>query len=149
MPLSKIYPKFAVEFFMTSVLERIVLFDGVCNFCNGAVNFIIKHDAEKRFKFAALQSDVGRELRIKHGIGDEVDSIVLIENDTASLHSTAALRIAKTLGGIWSFGYVLIVMPRPVRDWFYRLFASYRYRLFGKKDVCMVPTPDVRERFLD
>jgi predicted DCC family thiol-disulfide oxidoreductase YuxK len=129
-------------------MERIVLFDGVCNFCNSAVNLIIRHDRNWKFRFAALQSDKGMELRAEHGIGDDVDSIVLIEHDRAYLHSDAALRIARSLGGIWSLGYALIVIPRPIRDWFYRLFAKYRYRFFGKKDVCMVPTPDVSERFL-
>lgn len=129
-------------------MERIVLFDGVCNFCNGAVNFIIRHDRYRKFKFAALQSEKGRQLRAKHSIGDDVDSIVLIENDVAYLHSTAALRIARSLGGIWSLGYVFIIVPQVIRDWFYKLFARYRYRLFGKKDVCMVPTADMRERFL-
>lgn len=129
-------------------MQPIVLFDGVCNFCNGAVNFIIRHDGDKKFKFAALQSEKGTELRAKHGIGDDVDSIILIEDDRAYLHSDAALRIARTLGGVSSLLYAFVVVPTPVRDWFYRLFARYRYRLFGKKDVCMVPTPDVRERFL-
>lgn len=129
-------------------MQPIVLFDGVCNFCNGAVNFIIRHDGDKKFKFAALQSETGTELRAKHGIGDDVDSIILIEDDRAYLHSDAALRIARTLGGVWLLLYAFIVVPTPVRDWFYKLFARYRYRLFGKKDVCMVPTPDVRERFL-
>ena len=129
-------------------MQPIVLFDGVCNFCNGAVNFIIRHDGDKKFKFAALQSEIGTELRAKHGIGDDVDSIILIEGDRAYLHSDAALQIARALGGVWSLLYAFIVVPTPVRDWFYKLFAKYRYRLFGKKDVCMVPTPDVRERFL-
>lgn len=129
-------------------MERIVLFDGVCNFCNGAVNFIIRHDAEGRFKFAALQSEVGRELQAKYEVSSDVDSIILIEDKAAYLHSTAALRVAKALGGIWSLGYVFVFVPPPIRDGFYRLFARYRYRLFGKKDVCMVPTPEVRERFL-
>ncbi|MFN0139101.1 MAG: thiol-disulfide oxidoreductase DCC family protein [Pyrinomonadaceae bacterium] len=129
-------------------MERIVLFDGVCNFCNGAVNFIIRHDRDNKFKFAALQSDKGVELRAKYGIGEDVDSIVVIENGRAYLHSTAALRVAKTLGGIWLLGYAFVIVPEFIRDWFYRLFAKYRYRLFGKKDVCMIPTPEVRERFL-
>lgn len=129
-------------------MERIVLFDGVCNFCNGAVNFIIRHDPDKKFKFAALQSEKGTELRSKHYIGNDVDSIILIENDAAYLHSTAALKITSTLGGILSLGYAFIIVPTPIRDWFYKLFAKYRYRLFGKKDVCRIPTPDVRERFL-
>lgn len=129
-------------------MERIVLFDGVCNFCNGAVNFIIRHDHEKKFRFAALQSEKGIELRTKHGIADDVDSIILIENDHAYLYSDAALKLARTLGGAWSLLYVFAIVPTPIRDWLYKLFATYRYRLFGKKDVCMVPTPAVKERFL-
>lgn len=129
-------------------MERIVLFDGVCNFCNGAVNFVIRHDVGKKFKFAPLQSEAGRILREEYWIGDDVDSIVLIEDGHAFLHSTAALRITKRLGGILSVAYVLIVIPAFIRDLLYKLFAKYRYRLFGKKDVCIIPTPDIKERFL-
>lgn len=129
-------------------MSSIVLFDGVCNFCNGAVNFIIKHDHEKRFKFAPLQSEIGMEMRAKYEIGDDIDSIILIEDDRAFMHSTAGLRVAKKLGGIWSLGYVFIVVPTFLRDWAYKLFAKYRYRLFGRRDACMLPTPEIRERFL-
>jgi len=129
-------------------MERIVLFDGVCNFCNATVNWIIRHDREKKFKFAPLQSEFGQQQRAKFGISDDIDSIVLIDDGRAYTHSTAALRIARALGGIWSLGYAGIVFPRSVRDWFYKLFAANRYRMFGKKDVCMMPTPDVRERFV-
>lgn len=129
-------------------MGSIVLFDGVCNFCNGAVNFIIKHDVAKRFTFAPLQSASGQELRAKFEIGDDIDSIILVEDDRAFLHSTAGLRIAKGLGGIWSLAYGFIIVPAFIRDYCYKLFAKNRYRLFGKKDVCMMPTPDIRERFL-
>ncbi|MEQ1923973.1 MAG: thiol-disulfide oxidoreductase DCC family protein [Pyrinomonadaceae bacterium] len=129
-------------------MSSIVLFDGVCNFCNGAVNFIIRHDREKKFKFTPLQSEPGQELRAKFNIGEDVDSIILIEDDKAYLHSTAGLRVARGLGGIWSLGYAFIVVPAFIRDWAYKLFAKYRYRLFGRQDACMLPTPDVRERFL-
>ncbi|HEV7701456.1 MAG TPA: thiol-disulfide oxidoreductase DCC family protein [Pyrinomonadaceae bacterium] len=129
-------------------MERIVLFDGVCNFCNGAVNFIIRHDPQSKFKFAPLQSEFGEQMKAKFGIGDDVDSIVLIEDGKAYLHSAAAVRLARGLGGIWSIGYTAIIIPAPIRDWFYKLFAKYRYRLFGKQDVCMMPTPDVRARFI-
>jgi len=129
-------------------MSSIVLFDGVCNFCNDSVNFIIRHDKTNRYKFAPLQSDVGQEMRKKFSIGEDVDSIVLVEDDQAFTHSTAALRIARGLGGIWSAAYIFVVVPATIRDYFYRLFAKYRYRLFGKKDVCMMPTPDVRARFL-
>ncbi len=129
-------------------MSSVVLFDGVCNFCNGAVNFIIRHDGGKKFKFAPLQSEIGQELQAKYGIGEDVDSIILVENDKAYTHSTAGLRVAKGLGGIWSLGYVFIIVPAFIRDWAYRLFAKNRYRLFGRQDACMLPTPEVRERFL-
>jgi predicted DCC family thiol-disulfide oxidoreductase YuxK len=129
-------------------MNSVVLFDGVCNFCNSAVNFIIRHDTAGRFKFAPLGSDIGQEYRAKYDIGDDVDSIVLIEDDRAFMHSTAALRVAKGLGGIWSLGYALIIVPAVIRDFAYKTFAKYRYRLFGKKEVCMIPTPEMRERFL-
>lgn len=127
----------------------VVLFDGVCNFCNGTVNFVIKHDPEKKFRFAPLQSDYGKQRRAEFGIGDDVDSIILIEDGQTHLHSNGALRLAKGLGFPWSVLYAFIIVPRPIRDWFYKLFAKYRYKLFGKKDVCMIPTPEIKERFLN
>lgn len=129
-------------------MGSILLFDGVCNFCNDSVNFIIRRDPDKKFRFAPLQSEFGIEMRKKYEIADDVDSVVLIENENAYMHSTAALRIAKNLGGIYSLAYVFIIVPSFIRDTFYKLFAKYRYRLFGQKDICMMPTPDVRERFL-
>jgi predicted DCC family thiol-disulfide oxidoreductase YuxK len=129
-------------------MSSIVLFDGVCNFCNGAVNFIIRHDKNRRFSFAALQSERGERLRSVFAIGDEIDSIILIEDGHAYLHSTAGLRVAKGLGGPWAMAYALIIVPSFIRDFVYKTFAKYRYRLFGKKDVCMMPTPDIRERFI-
>lgn len=131
-------------------MNGIVLFDGVCNFCNSSVNFIIERDRENYFKFAPLQSDIGQELLDKYGINKtETDSIVLIENEKAYTHSTAALKIARRLDGIWSWFYTFIIVPKPVRDFFYKLFAKNRYRLFGKQDACMMPTPEIRARFLD
>ena len=126
----------------------IVLFDGVCNFCNGAVNWIIAHDPEAKFKFAPLQSEFGEQAKAKFGIGDDVDSIILIEDGRAYLHSSAALRVARALGGIWSLGYAGVIIPPPIRDWFYKWFARNRYRWFGKQDACMIPTPDVKARFV-
>lgn len=125
----------------------IILFDGVCNFCNSSVNFIIEHDQKGYFKFAPLQSEIGKSLIEKFGL-NEVDSIILVEDDKAYTHSTAALKFIKHLDGIWSWAYIFIIIPRPIRDFFYKLFAANRYRLFGKKDVCMMPTPEIRSRFL-
>ena len=144
-PETKIYPIIAVEF---GYMASIVLFDGVCNFCNGAVNFIINRDHANRFKFAPLQSDLGLELRAKYQIDDKVDSIILVEDDKAFMHSTAGLRIAKGLGGIYYLAYIFIIVPAFIRDFVYKTFAKNRYRLFGKKDVCMMPTAEIRERFL-
>ena len=130
-------------------MSALVLFDGVCNFCNGAVNFIIARDRDAYYKFAPLQSYVGVELQVQHGIdASKIDSIILVENEMAYMHSTAALKIAKHLNGLWPVFYAFIVIPRPIRDWAYKLFAKYRYKLFGRQDACMMPTPDVRARFL-
>ena len=87
-------------------------------------------------------------MKLKYGIGDDVDSIVLIENDEAFTHSKAGLRITKGLGGVWSLAYIFIIIPAFIRDFSYRLFAKNRYRLFGRRDACMLPTREIRERFL-
>ena len=131
-------------------MGAIVLFDGVCNFCNGSVNFIIARDSGGFFRFAPLQSAAAEELLGRHAIDrDETDSIVLVEDGEVYLYSTAALRIVSRLDGHWPLLYGFIIVPRPVRDFFYKLFAKYRYKLFGKKDQCMIPTPAIRSRFLN
>lgn len=130
-------------------MSAIILFDGVCNFCNGSVNFIIERDRAGYFKFAPLQSEVGEKLLAEHGVNKiETDSVVLIEDGEVYTHSTAALRIAGRLDGGWKWFSYLRVVPSFIRDGFYKLFAKYRYKLFGKKDECMLPSPDVRKRFL-
>jgi predicted DCC family thiol-disulfide oxidoreductase YuxK len=143
-------------------MGAILLFDGVCNFCDASVNFIIAHDRAGYFKFAPLQSEAGQELTRKFGLefsalsekdtvpgkAIPIDSLVLIEDEKVYTHSTAALRVARKLDGIWSWGYAFIVLPKAIRDFFYKLFARHRYRLFGKKDVCMMPTPELKQRFL-
>ncbi len=128
-------------------MSAIVLFDGVCNFCDGTVNFIIEHDKKDYFKFAPLQSEAGQKYVEDFDLS-EIDSVILVENRKAFTHSTAALKIAQRLGGIWSLAYGFIIIPKPIRDFFYKLFARYRYKLFGKKDECMIPTPEVRAKFL-
>jgi predicted DCC family thiol-disulfide oxidoreductase YuxK len=142
-------------------MSEVVLFDGVCNFCDASVNFIIEHDKAAYFKFAPLQSNEGTRLANEYGFESAtakpenaasdlipIDSIILIEDDKAYIHSTAALRILRRLGAPWSWAYVFVIIPRPIRDWAYRLFAKYRYRIFGRKDQCMLPSPEVRARFL-
>jgi predicted DCC family thiol-disulfide oxidoreductase YuxK len=127
---------------------RVVLFDGVCNVCNAAVNFIIDRDREGKFRFASLQSDVGRSLGQAHGLPQEFDTIAFIDGGEIHTRSAAVLRIAKGLDGAWPLLFSLVVLPRPVRDWAYRYFAARRYAWFGKLEACRVPTPDIRRRFL-
>jgi predicted DCC family thiol-disulfide oxidoreductase YuxK len=129
--------------------ENILLFDGICNLCNGAVRFIIKRDTARKFKFAALQSEAGRQWLEKFRLTEEsTDSFVLIQGDHYYLRSSAALRVLKEIGGGWKFFYVFMIIPKPLRDFFYNLIARSRYRIFGKQETCMVPTPDLQERFL-
>jgi len=127
----------------------IILFDGVCNLCNGAVQFVIRNDKKKLFRFAALQSEAGIELSKKHKLPtDSMKTFILIENNQVYTRSTAALRVGKMLGGALALGYVFIIVPPVIRDGVYNWIAKNRYRWFGKKESCMIPTPDLRERFL-
>lgn len=128
--------------------SSVVLFDGVCNVCNSAVNFIIDRDKAGRFRFASLQSEAGRRLCKTHGIPLELDSIALVQNGRAYTESAAVLRIAKELDGMWPALFSLVVLPRPLRDRAYRYFAAHRYQWFGRMDACRVPAPDVLQRFL-
>lgn len=127
----------------------IILFDGVCNLCNGAVNFIIDRDPEALFRLAALQSTVGQELLQKHNLKTaDFDTIVLVEGDNIYSHSTAALRIARNLSGAWPLFYGFIIIPSPLRNVVYNWISRNRYRWFGKQESCRIPTPELRSRFL-
>ncbi|MGI9553340.1 MAG: thiol-disulfide oxidoreductase DCC family protein [Thermodesulfobacteriota bacterium] len=126
-----------------------ILFDGVCNLCNGFVVFIIKRDPDAKFKFASLQSDEGERLQEEFNMDPaNITTMVLVDNNNYYVKSDAALRILKELNGIWHFLYYFIFVPRPVRDTVYDIVAKYRYRWFGRQDECMVPTPDLKKRFL-
>lgn len=126
-----------------------ILFDGICNFCNSSVNYVIDHDPKGYFKFAALQSEAGEQIKEKFGIDSiQTDSVILIEGEKAYSRSTAALMIAKNLSGPASLLYAFIIIPRPIRDLLYDQFAKRRYKFFGERDACMMPTPEVRARFL-
>lgn len=130
-------------------MSAIILFDGVCNFCNDWVNFVIKNDKKNHFKFAPLQSEIAQEFLDKYNINkEETDSVVVIENEKAYTHSTAALKIAKGLGGVWSLAYAFVIVPKFIRDAAYNLIARNRYKWFGKKDACMMPTPEIKAKFL-
>lgn len=133
-----------------SLIERpILLFDGVCNFCNGTVNFIIKQDKKELFLFAALQSHKGEELLQQLKQNDSLpDSVVLLYNGKVYNKSAAVLQVCRLLGGIWSLLLVAYVIPPFIRDAIYNYVAAHRYKWFGRRDACMVPSPSVRKRFL-
>jgi predicted DCC family thiol-disulfide oxidoreductase YuxK len=135
---------------VTDALDHpVLLFDGVCNLCNGSVQFVIDHDDDARFRFAPLQSDVAQELLDQVGYDDyDFETVVLVEGEEYYTKSEGALRVAARLDGPWSWTRFLRVVPRPVRDWVYDRVADYRYLVFGKRDRCMVPTPDLEDRFL-
>ena len=126
------------------------MFDGVCNLCNASVRFIIKRDRKARFKFASLQSSYAAGLLQKLDFDSQgVDSIVLYEEGALYVRSTAALRIAKHLDGLWPLLYAFIIVPPFIRDAVYDFIARNRYQWFGKKEQCEVPTPELAARFLD
>ncbi|HEU4884873.1 MAG TPA: thiol-disulfide oxidoreductase DCC family protein [Longimicrobium sp.] len=128
----------------------IVLYDGVCGLCDRSVQLILRNDRRGRFRFAALQSAAGRALLEKFGLSPEaLDSVVLVEGERAWRRSRAALRIARRMDAPWPLLWPLMIVPRPVADFFYNLLARNRYRFFGKLDACMIPPPEVRARFLD
>jgi predicted DCC family thiol-disulfide oxidoreductase YuxK len=138
-----------IFFLMNKTGTDIILFDGICNLCNRLVLFIIKRDKDDRFKFASLQSDVGQQWLKQLGlVKTGFESLVLIRGDKYYLKSTGVLKILKELGGVWKAFYIFIVIPHPIRDLFYNLVAKSRYKIFGKRNVCMIPTPELKERFL-
>jgi predicted DCC family thiol-disulfide oxidoreductase YuxK len=129
--------------------HSIILFDGVCNLCNSSVLFIIKRDPKARFYFAALQSDFGIAKLREYGISSVVpESVLLLEAGELCQKSTAALKIARNLSGLWPAIYVFIIVPKFLRDFIYDFIARNRYRWFGKKDACMIPTPALKARFV-
>ncbi|OIJ14060.1 thiol-disulfide oxidoreductase [Anaerobacillus arseniciselenatis] len=129
-------------------LNNIVLFDGECNFCDRSVHFIIKRDKKALYKFASIQSSAGQNIIKKYGVPTNVDSLVVVETERFYLKSTAALKICKNLDGVWKLFYSLLIVPRPLRDFIYEFIARNRYKWFGKKDKCMVPSAEIRKRFL-
>lgn len=129
--------------------NHILLFDGFCNLCSSMVMFTLKRDAKKKFKFAALQSDKGQMLLKKFDLSmNDFDSLVVIKGDQFYIKSSAVLHVLKELGGVWKLAYVFIYLPRPLRDFMYSLIAKTRYKIFGKRKVCMVPTVNTIQRFL-
>lgn len=129
--------------------RHIVIFDGLCNLCNGAVNFIIKRDPNAIFVFTPIQSDLADKLMRDHQIiSAEIDTFLLIKNGKAHIRTDAALEITKDLSGLWFLFRVFRIIPPSLRDILYRLIAKNRYKLLGKRDECMIPTQELRERFI-
>ena len=130
--------------------KKIILFDSVCNLCESSVLFVIKYDKKDEFRFVSLQSDLGK--KILHHIGMDskhIDSIVLYEPGIAYYYkSQAALEIAKSLGGIFHFGTLFRIIPNGIRNWVYDYVAKNRYVWYGKKELCMIPTPEIQSKFL-
>ncbi|SNZ00033.1 thiol-disulfide oxidoreductase DCC family protein [Flagellimonas pacifica] len=131
--------------------KKIILFDGVCNLCNGAVQFVIKRDKQDMFRYAALQSEIGKQLITERAIDtSKVDSIIFIEPGVAYFtKSDAALQIGKGFGGFWNVLAIFSWIPKSFRDTIYDLIARNRYKWFGRKDACMIPTPELQAKFLD
>jgi predicted DCC family thiol-disulfide oxidoreductase YuxK len=129
--------------------SHIIIFDGVCNLCNGAVNFIIKRDKHNRFVFTPMQSKFAKGLIDKHHQpkGD-LDTIILVKHNAIFIRSEAVLEITKDLSGLWFLLRVFKIFPIAVRDYLYKVLAKNRYKIFGKREACMVPTPEYEDRFI-
>ena len=131
------------------IQKPVILFDGVCNYCNSIVNFVIRHDKHNRLLFAPLQSQTGQELlRTYHLPVGDFNSFVFISEQKAWLRSSAALQVLRQLPWYWQWTRAFWIIPQFIRDAVYNLIARNRYRWFGKKETCMIPTPDVKARFL-
>ncbi len=129
--------------------EPVILFDGVCNLCNSVVKLVIRQDKNAYFKLAALQSRAGQELLKKHGLPQkDFETFLLFENGKVYQQSDAALMVAKRFSPYWQGLQVLWIIPQLIRNAVYRFIARRRYRWFGKKEACMIPTPDIKNRFL-
>jgi predicted DCC family thiol-disulfide oxidoreductase YuxK len=130
--------------------KKIVLFDGVCNLCNTSVQFVIKHNKKKNIQFASLQSEAGKAILQHYNLLDlNLNSFVFVQNGTIYLRSSAALKVAKHLNGAWPLLHCFIIVPQFIRDGVYKLIANNRYKWFGKKEQCYMPTPELKERFLN
>ncbi|MEI9946038.1 MAG: thiol-disulfide oxidoreductase DCC family protein [Chitinophagaceae bacterium] len=130
--------------------KSIVLFDGVCNLCNSSVQFIIKRDKKKKFLFASLQGKKGQEILKRFNLpADDFNSFLLLQNNKVYSRSSGGLRMLKLLGGGWKLLYAFIIVPKFIRDAVYNWIARNRYKWYGKREECMVPTAELRERFLE
>ena len=128
----------------------VLLFDGICNLCADSVQFIIRRDPDAKLRFASLQSEAGQGMLRKYNLPEkELKSLVFVEEGNAYTRSTGALRVARYLSGLWPLAYGFIIIPAFIRDAVYDFIGRNRYKWFGKKNECWLPTPDLRKRFLD
>ena len=131
------------------ISNPVILFDGVCNFCNDSINFVIKRDKKSIIKFAALQSEAGQQLLTQFKLPiHSFDTFVFIEDGIIYTKSTAVLKVFRYLTPVWRLLYGFIIVPKFIRNGIYQLIAKNRYAWFGKRDACMIPTPEIRSRFL-
>ncbi|ASV66642.1 MULTISPECIES: thiol-disulfide oxidoreductase DCC family protein [Cytobacillus] len=130
-------------------MSKIILFDGECNFCDQSVQFILKRDHQGDFYFASLQGENGQSLLRKHEIDPATDSFIYIEDDRAYDQSTAVIKVLQQLRGMWKLIAAFSIIPKPIRDKMYQFIAKRRYKWFGKKESCRLPSPEIRKRFLD
>jgi predicted DCC family thiol-disulfide oxidoreductase YuxK len=133
---------------ITSNTNPVILFDGVCNLCNSSVQFVIKHDPKKQFRFASIQGDYGQQvLKRFHLPPDSLNSFILLRDNQIYTHSTGALKVARQLSGAWPLLYIFILIPPFIRNAVYQLIANNRYKWFGKKETCAIPSPDLKALF--
>jgi predicted DCC family thiol-disulfide oxidoreductase YuxK len=129
--------------------HNLILFDGVCNFCNAAVQMVIEIDRQKVFKFAPIQSELGQQLYHQHGLdASDIQTLMLVDEDKVWTKSDAVLEVLSRLDGGWQLLGAFKAMPQPIRDWAYSEFARQRFVLFGRRETCLIPTPELRERFM-
>lgn len=135
---------------LNTIEHPIIFFDGVCNLCTGVVQFVIRHDPKRKFRFASLQSEVGQQLLQQYNLPtEEFGSFILFEKGKVYTKSTAALTVAKSLNGLLPVWYVNIILPKFIRDGVYNLVARNRYKWFGKKEECWIPTPELNSLFIN
>lgn len=131
-------------------VDRVILFDGICNLCAASVTFVIKRDSTAKFRFASLQSALGQKTLREEGINPHYfDTVMLIKDGKLFTRSNAALEIARNMDGLWPALYIFKIIPSIIRNLVYDWIAKNRYKWFGRKDSCMIPTPDLKARFID
>lgn len=141
---------FKLKFMNHNFNNKIILFDGVCNLCSGTVKFIIKRDKKSIFKFASLQSNFGQNFLIKFNLPvSDFNTFVLIENEKLYIKSKAAFKVIGEFGGFWKILLIFRILPTFISDFFYDIVSKYRYKIFGKKESCMIPDDNILERFIN